>query len=136
MVEVNYLAVLVSGVAAMLLGATWYGPLFGKVWMQGAGIKAADIEKAKKRGMALSYLVNFVAALLMAYVLAHFLKLIGVAEMKAGLEMAFWVWLGFIATIQLGSVLWEMKSMKYYLVNAVYYLFSFLMMAAILTAWV
>lgn len=135
MVELNYWAVLVSGAAAMVLGGFWYGPLFGKVWLKGTGLTELDIEKAKKKGMAMSYLFNFIAALLMAFVLAYFLKLTGYTEIQAGLEMAFWVWLGFIATTHLGSVLWEMKSFKYYMVNAAYYLVSFLMMAAILNAW-
>ena len=33
MLEVNYLAVLIAGIVPMIVGAIWYGPLFGKRWL-------------------------------------------------------------------------------------------------------
>lgn len=35
--EVNYLAVLVAATANLILGAIWYGPLFGKRSLLGMG---------------------------------------------------------------------------------------------------
>ena len=35
--DVNLLAVLAAAVATMVLGAIWYGPLFGKSWMSAHG---------------------------------------------------------------------------------------------------
>ena len=54
--EVNLLAVLVSGVAAMVIGALWYSPLlFGKLWMNGMGFTEAKMKEMKEKGMAASY---------------------------------------------------------------------------------
>lgn len=135
-IEVNYLAVLVAGISAMVLGSIWYSPmLFGAVWMKESGVSKQQIDAAKKKGMALSYILNFIAALVTAYVLAHFLYYTNAATVTAGLQTAFWIWLGFIVTVLLGSVLWESKSCKYFLINVVYHLASLLAMSAILVAW-
>ncbi len=46
---VNYLAVLVSSVVGMGIGALWYSPLlFGKLWMRWNGMDARQLEEAKK----------------------------------------------------------------------------------------
>jgi hypothetical protein len=50
--EINYLAILASGIIMMVLGYLWYGPLFGKPWMKLAGITKSDMEKSKKNGEA------------------------------------------------------------------------------------
>ena len=43
---VNYWAILVSGVAAVVIGAVWYSPgVFGKAWMQLVGFKKEDMKK-------------------------------------------------------------------------------------------
>lgn len=38
MIEVNYLAIVVSAVAAFAIGFIWHGPLFGKTWAKLCGI--------------------------------------------------------------------------------------------------
>ena len=70
-VPINYYAVLVCGISNMVLGYLWYGALFGKQWMALSGITPEKIEAAKSKGMAKGYLLSFVGALLMAFVLAH-----------------------------------------------------------------
>ena len=47
--QVNYLAVLVSAIAMIVLGFIWYGPLFGKIWTKEMGWTKADMEEAKKK---------------------------------------------------------------------------------------
>ena len=44
-VEINFLAVLVCGVVSMIIGATWYGPLFGKKWMKEEGSTEEELRK-------------------------------------------------------------------------------------------
>ncbi|MBK8887589.1 MAG: DUF1761 family protein [Saprospiraceae bacterium] len=34
MLTFNWLAILGSGLVPMAVGALWYGPLFGKLWMK------------------------------------------------------------------------------------------------------
>lgn len=137
MIEINYLAVLVAGVAAMVLGGLWYSPLlFGKAWMKLSGFTEKDMEKAKQKGMFLSYFFNFVSILVMAYVLSHFVDYAGATDWRGGLQAGFWIWLGFVATVMLGMVLWEGKPFRLYLINVLYWLVALLGMGAILAVWV
>ena len=138
-VPVNYWAVLVAAVASMVLGALWYGPLFGKQWMAWSGMTTQNMEAAKAKGMAKSYILMFVGSLLMAFVLQHalvfastYLKIFGVS---AALMGALWNWLGFIAPVTLGSVLWENKPWKLWVLNNAYYLISLGIMGIILMLW-
>ena len=47
--ELNYVAVLVCAVVSMVVGAVWYGPLFGKQWMEVIGINAKDKKAREKK---------------------------------------------------------------------------------------
>jgi hypothetical protein len=138
MVPINYLAVLIAAVAAMALGALWYGPLFGKKWMALEGIDP-NMTPEMKKGVWKLYALNFVGTLVMSFVLAHsvvfggaYLDLTGAS---AGLQAGFWNWLGFIATVSLGSVLWQRKPWKLYFLNIAYYLVALLVMGTILAVW-
>jgi hypothetical protein len=46
--NINYWAVLVCGVLSMVIGFVWYGPLFGKKWMEIVGATFKDIEERKR----------------------------------------------------------------------------------------
>lgn len=136
---INYGAVLVAGIVAMVLGWLWYGPLFGKAWITMMGWTSESMEAAKKNGMALQYSLMFVGSLVMAFVLDHslifavgYLHMGGIAGALMG---AFWNWLGFIAPVLLGSVLWEGKSWKLWWLNAGYYLVSLALMSIVLIMW-
>jgi hypothetical protein len=127
----NYLAIMLSGVAAMIVGYVWYGPLFGKPWMKLVGMTKEKMEAAKK-DMPKSYGMMFVGALVLAYVLAWLLNRTDAMSMADGLLLGFLVWLGLIATYALSSVLFENKPWKLYAINVGYYLVTILVMVIIL----
>ena len=132
-VSVNYLAVLAAAIAAMALGFLWYGPLFGKMWMKLMNIDKKKIDEAKKKGMAMNYAIMIISTLVMSYTLAHLVKFLEVTNILDALRVAFWMWLGFIATVMIGIVLWEGKSWKLYCLNVTYWLVNLALMSAILT---
>lgn len=139
-VTVNYLAVLACGIASMVIGMLWYSPsgLFGKAWMRLMGydkLKPKELEAMKKKGCK-SMAFAFVSSLVMAYVLAHVLSFAQAETWLDGVQGAFWVWLGFIATVMLGSVLWENKPMKLYWINSLHYLVTLMVYGVILTVWI
>lgn len=141
MLELNYLAILISTIVAFGIGGLWYGPLFGRLWMKLMGFSQEDLEKMKKKGgMGKSYALMFVSQFILAYVLAHFI--LGWAQnapdtgrLSIGLQTGFWLWLGLVATIQLGTVLWEQKSWKLYMLNITHWLIVILVMSSILAMW-
>ncbi len=139
-VPINYLAVLLAGVVNMILGAIWFGPLFGKQWAALAGMTPEKMEEAKKKGMVVSYALMFAGSLLMAFVLAHalvyasaYMKMSGLA---AGLTAGFWNWIGFVVPVTIGVVLWDGKPWKYWCITYIYNLVGLLLMGAILALWV
>ncbi len=44
-VSINYLAVILCGIISMVIGAIWYGPVFGKLWMKQYGFTEEDLRK-------------------------------------------------------------------------------------------
>ncbi len=136
----NYWAIILVAVINMVIGFLWYGPVLGKVWMKEMGFTKESMDAQKAKGMTTSYVLMLVGALVMAYVLAVGV-LFGVAYTKTGgamggLTAGFWYWLGFVAPVTMGSVLWEGKSWKLWALNAGYYLVVMLVGGAILGAWV
>lgn len=140
----NYGAVLVSGILAVVIGFLWYGPVFGRVWMKEVGFTDADAtatkaDPAKMNAMYRSYAITAVAGLVMAFVLGNFISMAsavtGMTGVMVGFGTAIMAWLGFILPISLNSVLWEGRTGKYWLVVAGYYLFTLLIQSGILSLW-
>lgn len=135
-VTINYIAVVVAALlGGMALGFIWYGPLFGKQWMKVVEIDQKKIDAAKKKGMGKTYALSTLGALIMAYVLAHFINYAQATTVVAGLQVGFWAWLGFVATTMLNNVLFGNKSWKAYQIEAGYQLVALLIMGAVLSVW-
>ena len=136
-VPINYWAILVCGVVAMIIGSLWYGPLFGKLWMSFYSSK--EIEAGKKKGMAKQYGIMFVGSLVMAYVLAHAYVFastyLHASGWIGGVVAAFWNWLGFVAPVTMGGVLWEGKSWRLWILNNAYNLVTLSVMGVIIAVW-
>ena len=141
-VPVNYWAVLVCGVASMVLGYLWYGPLFGKMYMKLMGWENVDPAKREEmmKGMTKSYILAFIGALVMAWVLAHAIIFSGSymhsKALNTGLITGFMSWLGFVAPVTMSNVLWGNQSWKLWFLGNGYYLVQLLMFGAILGSWV
>jgi len=135
--EINYLAILVSGIASIVIGGLWYGPLFGKQWMKMAGIECdpATITAQQKAMMWKGYVVTFLASLVMAYVFASTLAAFGAAGASMALQGAFWIWVGFFVPVALSPILWEQKPWKMFFINIGHSLVSLGVIALILTLW-
>ena len=133
---INYLAVLAAAVAYIVLGFLWYGPLFGKQWIKLMNFDKKKMSEMKNKGMGKTYVIMVVGTLVTSYVLAHFVDYLDAANVAGALTAAFWIWLGFVAPVQLGMVLWEGKPWKLYFLNAAYYLVNLAVMATILAVWI
>lgn len=139
-IPINYLAVVVAAAVQMALGFLWYGPLFGKQWIKLMGLSMEKLKAmTSSSGMTKTYILSAIGSLVMSYVLAHSLvfasSYLQVSGLAAGFTAGFWNWLGFIAPVTLGSVLWEGKSWPLWILNNAYYLVSLLIMGAILAVW-
>lgn len=139
MVEVNYLAILVSGILSVVIGGLWYGPLFGKPWMAMVGITPESMKSMKMTPVQAMF-GGLIVGLLTAFVLAHHITFAGAYMQTSGVELglmsAFWIWLGFFMPVNMGVVLWEGKPWKLFFLTTSYFLVNLLVSALILTLWV
>lgn len=136
---INYLAVFIAAIIAIVLGFLWYGPFFGKQWIKLMGFSKEDIEKGKKQDMMKSYALMSLGSLVMAYVLAHttefamtYTKTYG---LTGGIMSGVWTWVGFVAPVKMGDQLWGGKPWKLFLIEAGYYLVSLALMGVVLATW-
>lgn len=140
--DVNYMAIAVAAVANMVLGSLWFGPLFGKQWMAASGITRERMEEAKKRGMAANYVLMFIGSLFTAYILSHIVifahayPYLEIPNMWLGLSAGFLSWVGFVAPVTIGVVLWDGKSWMHWLITYSFHLAGLLIMALILALWI
>lgn len=141
MIVIDYWAVFGAVVVSVVLGFIWFGPLFGKQWMRTVGISHEEIEEAKSKGMSgiwRTYLMMIIGTLVMAYVLAHVIAAFGEALGESvggtGASAGIWMWLGFVAPVTLGSVLWENRPWRYWFIVSGYYLVSLILMGIIITS--
>jgi hypothetical protein len=136
--EINYLAVLVCAILALVIGSIWYGPLFGKKWMEWYGPKDATPEQMKEmqKKMVLIYFAQFLLALLEVTILA--LVITGLPT-TFGIMTVLWIYIGFIVPIIAGAGLWVGDSYKVmiqkFFIQAGYHFVFLIMSAYILTTW-
>ncbi len=134
-IEVNYYAIIISAIISFVLGALWFSLLFGKSWTKLMGYSAKDIENAKKKGMTKSYLIGLIGQLILSYVLANFIIYADAKTIIEGIQIGAFIWLGFVATISLGMILWDNKPIKLYIINTSYWLVSLIIQGIILSVW-
>jgi hypothetical protein len=138
MISVNYWAIATGAVLSMILGFIWYGPLFGKKWMEIVGVSPSDLEARKKMQKTAGplYLAQFVLTLFQVFVLAH---LIADAQQAGGLERALWIWAAFVIPTLAGAVMWTNQSGKLkwarFLIQGGYQLVLFIIFGLLLQYW-
>ena len=133
MFEISLWPILFAAVSNVVLGMVWYHPkVFGSAWMRLANISPEAVERVRKQ-MPVRVLFGFLASLVVAYVLANLAIVIGIFDIiGAVFDLALSAWIGFVAPILLGAVLWEGKSLKLYAINAGYWLVSLVVMSILL----
>lgn len=132
--QINLIAVTVAALINMVVGSLWYSPLlFGNKWIKLMGIGGMD--KPKMKTMAIQYGVTFAGAFVMCAILSYSLGYTFAYTAIDGALVGFWLWLGFIATSSMGSVVFGGKPKTIYLIDASYYLAVLVVNGALLAVW-
>ena len=134
--NINYLAVLVSGIAAFALGTLWYTSFFGKAWQRLLGRKDEDLQKGS---MAVTMISSFVLMLVVAFGLAMLIqghpnpasKVDAISGLYHGLVVGF-VFVGMSVGI---NYLYQRRSFKLWLIDAGYQIIFMGLQGLILGAW-
>ncbi len=102
--EVNLLAVLVAGIVPMIIGALWYGPLFGKRWM--ALMETTEEELREGFNPLKTHGLGFLLSLVTAFVLAQLLaEYAGGA--RVGVHVGLMALVAFVLPVSHQSVAYE-----------------------------
>ena len=134
--KINYPAVFVSALAYWLLGAVWDSPLlFEPPFIALRGFTAEQLDAIRAASHAGEIGAALAVSLLTAYVLAHFVRFTGAETAQTGGLAGFWLWLGFVVTTNLSTVLFEGRPLGLYLINNGYHLVGLLGMGALLAVW-
>jgi hypothetical protein len=129
----NFLVVLVSGIVTMAVGALWYSPvLFAKQWMALNNMSADDMKNVNPAPM---YAQTFVATLISYVVLAMAIQLTNATTIVDGMKTGFWIWLGFMTTLQFSSNVFSRVKIQGYFLDTSYQLVATLAAGALLAVW-
>jgi Protein of unknown function (DUF1761) len=138
-IHINYLSVVAAVAASFFFGFLWYGPLFGKRWMQLMGMPTEGKPETKimLRGMALMIIGTF----LTSYVMVHASEIWRPSVWGVGQDAppciygffnGFFTWIGFFVPMQLSMVAWEKRSWRLCGLNSVYHFLNLQIIAMIL----
>ena len=133
--RINYAAVGTAGLAYWVLGGVWYSLLFARPFIALMGWTPEQVAAIQAEGAGAALGVALVTSLVLAYVLAHILRFAGAETARAGALTAFVLWLGFVATSNLETVIFESRPLGLYLINNGYHLVGMLGMGALLAVW-
>jgi hypothetical protein len=130
--KTNYAAVIVSAIVYWLLGAVWYGVLFGKSWME---LEHISMDQAKAMNPVLPYVVTFILNLVIAFFLAQLCTWRNASTAARGASLGVLLWIGFVGPITYTTNMYEMRPFNLFLINEGFSLVGLLLMGAILGAW-
>ncbi len=140
--QLNWLAVVVAAVAAMVIGFVWYlPPLFGRRWtalVKGYGRPFADNPKLDPMQPANPLMpmgVWLIGFLVNALVLALLLSLLAISSLGDGILLGILVWAGFAATLSSWPAAFAKWPWGLWLINNGCYLVIQIVMTIILTLW-
>lgn len=127
----NGWAIIVAACSGFIVGAVWYGPLFGKTWMRASGVSE---RQARSGNTAQTFGCAFLLNLLCALGLAIFLG--AEHDLMFGLIVGIGVAVAFVSTALGVSYLFERRPLKLFFVNAGYQIANFAVMGAVIGAWI
>lgn len=138
--SVNWLAVLVAGISALVIGGIWYSPaLFGRAWMKENDMTLEELRKSNKgKIFGWSLLLSLVVASNLGMLLANpvsnlegDLQATGLIE---GALAGFFTGVGVFAFVAVIG-LFEHKTFRHILINGGYCVLAAMLMGAIIGAW-
>lgn len=114
----NWLAVLVAAIAYFGLGAIWYGPIFGKQWIQLTGINMDDPNA--KKGVGAIMAGSFVCMLISVVALSTIMQLHQATGWISGLKFGLLVGVFFNSMAISINYLYNKKPLMLYVIDCVY----------------
>ena len=131
--HLNWLAVLVGGVAYFFLGSIWYTVLFGKKWREYNAALMNDPNA--KKGVAVTMIISFVLMLVCSLGLEIIAKRYGIFGWQGGLKLGLLTGFCFAATAVHISYVYEKRPLGLHLINGLYNVAGNIAAAIIVCSW-
>jgi hypothetical protein len=127
------LAVIVAAILHWLFGAAWF-TMLKQQWLAGLGTTS---EKLMAIGQPawLPHVVTLIANFAMAYVIGWVILATGPQTLARGLQIAGMLWIGITASVFATELVFEARSLSFFLIVAGYPLIGMLIMGTVLGAW-
>lgn len=127
------LAVALAALVPFILGALWYSPFgLGPMWERAHGYDDPTRMALLQANMVRNYLVALVGYLVLALVLRFLLYRLAANDASSALRLAAFTWAGFVATIGLTTVLFNLQPISLWAIDAGFQLVYMCLMALIL----
>lgn len=135
--NLNFWAILVSGLVYWILGGVWYAAVFSKSWQEALGFNAMnEAEKAQlQKDFPKALLAHFISGLITSFILAQIVAAMGANSFMEGLLYGALMWLAFAFTIHLNSLMFEKRPKPVFYINNGFFLIAFAGLGGILTVW-
>jgi len=128
LININLWAVLVAGLVHTVIGLIWFMPkLFGSLWVELTGKEMKPASRWIPAGL--------IGHQAMAFVLALIVRLANVTSILGGIAVGILVCLGFMATLEIGELIWEKIPFKLFLIRVGNQLLGLSFAGSILAVW-
>lgn len=134
-VSIYPIALIIAAVVNVAWGMLWYGPFFGKMWMELVGKKSEDMEM-KPTDMVWSVVLALVMATGLNSVLQFAQQVSGVGDILNIFVTPFMIAFTFILPSMMNLVIWEGKKVKLTVLNFTHVLTTYMAMSAVLLIWI
>jgi len=126
--SLNWVAVVLSAVAAFILGWLWFGPLFGKKWQEGMEMSDAEAESGNTpKILGMAFVLNvFLATGLAAFRATNEITSLG---MSAGFGVCLSV--TFVAPVLAINALFGQRAMSVLAIEAAFFVAMFALMGGV-----
>ena len=113
--QISLIAALLTGVASLVLGFIWYGPLFAKAWSKEVGLSEAEM-----KGAGIGYLIAFASSTFLGGVTSFLVNMIGITTVMDGAALGLLLAAGYVATTFATNYIFAKKSIHLFLIDAGY----------------
>ena len=132
--DINYLAVIVSVIIPMVLGALWYGPmLFAKQWIAASGFTPEKMKN--KNAVTRGYVISIIGSIMFAMAMAITAQLMGLDGAADGIGLGALGLLGFVAPAFASAFAFEQRPIKLYMIYVGYQLVNFVLVGLVIVVW-
>lgn len=141
--DVNLYAVLVAGIVPMIVGALWYGPLFGKRWLAMMEMTAEEVQEGFNP--VKTYGVSLLLSLLTAYILAQLIAEVAPVDVSSmegaggsamvGVHVGLMALIAFVAPVAHQSVTFEKRKAGLAWLNVAYNGVALIGQALVIAIW-